>query len=112
MMIAIPIENGKLCSHFGHCSQFALLQTDAVTHAMTTRQDLEAPPHEPGLLPAWLSEHGVNLVLCGGIGPRALDLFAQKGIEVITGAPIEEPEVLVAAHFQGILKTSANSCDH
>jgi len=112
MIIAVPVENGKLCSHFGHCPKFTLLQIDEVTKAITDKHDIDAPAHEPGLLPAWLSDRGVNLVLCGGIGPRALDLFVQKGIEVIIGAPSEEPEALVTAHFQGTLNTSANSCDH
>jgi len=111
MIIAIPLENGKLCSHFGHCGAFAMIQTDDA-NAITARHDEEAPPHEPGLLPNWLFDRGVNLVLCGGIGPRAIDLLTEKNIKVIIGAPVETPESLVAAYFQGTLKTSANSCDH
>lgn len=111
MIIAIPLENGKLAQHFGHCASFALIQTDDA-NAITGRSDIEAPPHEPGLLPVWLSERGVNLVICGGIGPRAVDLLAQKGIEVVTGAPVDAPEPLIAAHFQRTLETTGNSCDH
>ena len=67
----------------------------------------------PGLLPEWLSERGVNLIIAGGMGARALDLFAQKGIEVIAGAPVDTPERLVAAYFQGTMGTTANACsDH
>lgn len=111
MIIAIPLEDGKLAQHFGHCASFAFMQTDAA-NTVTERRDIEAPPHEPGLLPRWLSEHGVNLVICGGMGPRALDLLAQNGIKVITGAPVDTPENLIATHFQGTLETTANSCDH
>jgi len=111
MMIAIPLEDGKLCSHFGHCAKFALIQTD--DHGMiTARRDIDAPPHEPGLLPNWLHERDVNLIICGGMGPRALELFAQRGIEVMTGAPSETPETLVAAYNNGTLETQENSCDH
>lgn len=112
MIIAIPVENGKLCSHFGHCPAFALMQIAPDGKSVAARRDIDAPPHEPGLLPNWLYERGVNLILCGGMGPRALELFAQKGIEVVTGAPMETPEALVSAHFAGTLKTSPNSCDH
>lgn len=112
MIIAIPLEAGKLCPHFGHCGSFALIQTDAENKNIVTRRDIDAPPHEPGLLPNWLNERGVNLIICGGMGPRALELFAQKGIEVIIGAPVKEPEQLVLAHINGTLKTSTNTCDH
>jgi predicted Fe-Mo cluster-binding NifX family protein len=112
IITAIPLENGKLCSHFGHCSSFALINVDPDSKAIIARCDVDAPPHEPGLLPTWLGQRGVNLIICGGMGPRALDLFAEKGIKVVTGAPVDEPETLVTAHFQGKLQTVANSCDH
>jgi predicted Fe-Mo cluster-binding NifX family protein len=111
MIIAIPLEDGKLCSHFGHCTKFALIQTDD-KKTIIARRDMDAPPHEPGLLPDWLYERGVSLVICGGMGPRALELFAQKDIKVITGAPIDTPEALVTAYFAESLKTSVNSCNH
>ncbi|MDD3287500.1 MAG: NifB/NifX family molybdenum-iron cluster-binding protein [Alphaproteobacteria bacterium] len=59
-----------------------------------------------------LSEHDVSLAICGGMGPRALELFEQRKIKIITGAPIEAPEDLVAAHFADKLKTTVNSCNH
>jgi predicted Fe-Mo cluster-binding NifX family protein len=111
MIIAIPLEDGKLSSHFGQCSSFSLISTDA-TNAITERRDLDAPPHEPGALPNWLSERHVDLVICGNMGPRALDLLAQKGIEVVTGAPVDDPEHLVVAHFQGTMEKLANDCHH
>ena len=96
MIIAIPLEDGKLNPHFGHCASFALIQTDAA-NAVTERRDMEASPHMPGLLPEWLDKRGVTLVIAGGMGERTLDLFAQKGIKVVTGAPVDMPERLVAA---------------
>jgi predicted Fe-Mo cluster-binding NifX family protein len=111
MIIAIPLVDGKLSPHFGHCAAFALIETDA-ENAIKERRDVEAPPHEPGLLPKWLAERGVNLVICGGMGARALGLFAERGIQVVAGAPADTPEVLVAAHFQGTMPRSANSCDN
>jgi predicted Fe-Mo cluster-binding NifX family protein len=26
--IAVPLENGILCSHFGHCQQFAIIDAE------------------------------------------------------------------------------------
>ena len=111
MIIAIPLEDGKLAQHFGHCASFALMHTDTA-NAVTERRDVDAPPHVPGLLPEWLSERGVTLVIAGGMGARALDLFAQKGIKVVTGAPVDAPERLVAAYFRESLETTANACNH
>jgi predicted Fe-Mo cluster-binding NifX family protein len=111
MRFAIPLSDGKLFAHFGHCPAFALIDTDT-SGAITGRKDLPAPPHEPGLLPVWLAERGVNLVMTGGIGPRAEELLAQHGIKVISGAPAETPEMLIAAYYAGTLSTGANGCDH
>jgi predicted Fe-Mo cluster-binding NifX family protein len=112
MRIAIPVVDGKLFGHFGHCPAFALINANENTGEIIARNDVAAPRHEPGLLPAWLGERGVNLVITGGMGPKAQDLFAQRGIKVVVGAPEETPEALVSAYFAGTLQTSANRCDH
>jgi predicted Fe-Mo cluster-binding NifX family protein len=112
MKIAIPVENGKLCSHFGHCPAFALIDIDEKTKKITGQTEIQAPPHEPGLLPPWLAKKGVNLIMAGGIGARACDLFMQNDITVISGVPMDTPEALVLAYLVGTLKTGANSCDH
>ncbi|MBU1176742.1 MAG: NifB/NifX family molybdenum-iron cluster-binding protein [Alphaproteobacteria bacterium] len=112
MRIAIPVEDGRLFGHFGHAPSFALIDADAETGAITAREDLAAPPHEPGLLPKWLGERGVNLVMTGGIGPAARNLLAKRGIAVLTGVAGDTPEALVAAHFAGTLATGVNGCDH
>jgi predicted Fe-Mo cluster-binding NifX family protein len=52
--IAIPLEGGILCSHFGHCEQFAIVDADDKT--ITAETLITPPPHEPGLLPGWLAE--------------------------------------------------------
>ena len=70
------------------------------------------PPHEPGVLPRWLHEQGTNVIIAGGMGARALDLFAQNGIKVLTGAPSLAPEELVQQYLDSTLKTGFNMCDH
>ncbi len=112
MKIAIPVADGQLFSHFGHCPGFAMIDADAETGRVLAREDVAAPPHEPGLLPVWLAERGVELVMTGGIGPKAVDLLAQKGIAVVTGIAGGTPEDLVAAYYAGVLETGANNCTH
>jgi predicted Fe-Mo cluster-binding NifX family protein len=107
MKIAIPLANGKLSMHFGHCVHFALVEKKILA-----RKDIEAPPHAPGLLPPWLAERGVTVIIAGGMGQRAQSLFSENGIEVLVGAQAESPELLVAGFLAGTLQTGANVCDH
>jgi ATP-binding protein involved in chromosome partitioning len=112
MKIAIPLAGGKLCAHFGHCEQFALLTVDEKARLITDKQLLTPPPHEPGVLPRWLHEQGATLIIAGGMGSRAQGLFAENGIQVVVGATAETPELLTAAFLAGTLKTGTNVCDH
>lgn len=112
MKIAIPFAEGKLSMHFGHCAQFAVIDFDEASKSISGRIDVDAPPHEPGLLPKWLGEKGVGMIIAGGMGQRAQSLFAQQGIKVVVGAPAETPEALVKAWAGGNLVSGANLCDH
>ncbi|MGC9157363.1 MAG: NifB/NifX family molybdenum-iron cluster-binding protein [Terracidiphilus sp.] len=112
MKIAIPLADGKLAPHFGHCRHFAILDVDDSEKRILSRTDIPAPPHQPGLLPPWLAEKGVNMIITGGMGQRAHGLFAEQGVQVIIGAPAEAPEKLVADYLGGSLMTGENICDH
>ncbi len=112
MRIAIPLTNGVLSSHFGHCEEFALMDADRDTKSIKETTVVKAPPHEPGLLPSWLAEKDVELIIAGGMGQRAKVLFDAKSIGVVVGAPSEKPENLVAAYLDGSLESGENACDH
>jgi ATP-binding protein involved in chromosome partitioning len=112
LVVAIPVAGGQLCMHFGHCEQFALLDVDTVDKKILNSRQLDPPPHEPGLLPRWLREQGVNLVIAGGMGGRAQAIFAEQGIDVIVGAPAESPESLTLSYLGGTLQAGVNACDH
>ena len=110
MKIAVPIADGKLSMHFGHCEQFALIEVAA--NEIVNREDLKAPPHEPGLLPTWLADRGAGVIIAGGMGRRAQDLFIAKNISVIVGAASDSPERLVEDYLAGTLESGVNVCDH
>ncbi|MBU4271852.1 MAG: NifB/NifX family molybdenum-iron cluster-binding protein [Planctomycetes bacterium] len=110
MKIAIPLAGGRLCLHFGHCEQFALVDVEDGGEMQTTLAT--PPPHEPGVLPQWLHQQGVEVIIAGGMGHRAQQLFDQNGIKVLVGATAETPETLVAAYLDGSLQSGVNACDH
>jgi predicted Fe-Mo cluster-binding NifX family protein len=112
MRIAVPITDGRLAQHFGHCERFALVDVDQATKETTGSTEVPAPEHQPGLLPPWLKERGVDLVIAGGMGGRAYSLFQAASIEVLTGAPSEPALTLVRQYLDGKLITRENGCDH
>ena len=112
MRYAVPVSNGKLATHFGHCEHFALIDADEVTKTIKHKELVASPGHQPGLLPVWLAEEGVSAVIASGMGSRAQALFRENRIEVIIGAFGDDPERIVLDHIRGTLETGDNVCDH
>ncbi|MBN2452560.1 MAG: NifB/NifX family molybdenum-iron cluster-binding protein [Lentisphaeria bacterium] len=112
MRIAVPLAEGRLCMHFGHCEQFALVEVGSDGKTLVGTRCLTPPAHEPGVLPRWLHEQGANLILAGGMGQRAQELFARYGIQVVVGVPAGAPEDLAAKYLAGTLEVQGNVCDH
>ena len=110
MKVAIPVVEGTLCTHYGQCTRFALFDLDMDRRVVLGRQDVPAPEHQPGLFPSWLAEQGVDVVLAGGMGSKARDLFADRGIEVIIGVSGDEPEVVVRSFLARELAVTTNPC--
>jgi len=112
MKIAIPMVQGQLSMHFGHCEQFAMVNVDVADKSIIGTEMLTPPAHEPGVLPKWLSEQGAEVIIAAGMGQRAQQLFTENGIEVVVGAAADTPENLVTAFLSDVLKTGDNFCDH
>lgn len=112
MKYAVPVSGGVMCSHFGHCEQFALIDVDETKKEIVRKELVQAPEHEPGLLPPWLAQKGVARVIAGGMGMRAQGLFQENGIQVVVGALECDPEQAVLNHLDGKLATGNNICDH
>ena len=110
--IAIPRAEGKWCMHVGHCETFALIDVDLATKTIIGRTDLVPPPHEPGVIPRWVAARGAGLILAGGMGQRAQDIFMENKVQVMVGMPSETPEALVGQYLAGTLQAGANVCDH
>ena len=112
MKIAVPVTNGQLATHFGHCEKFAFIEVDERGDIIPGAEYVTPPPHEPGVLPVWLHGKGVTHVIAGGMGQRALQLFQGHGIRVVVGAASDDPETSVRAFLSGTLELADNLCDH
>jgi len=110
MKIAIPTANGKLAMHFGHCEKFTIVNVE--NNKVVSTEDATPPAHEPGVLPKWLGEQNVNVIIAGGMGSRAQNLFAENNIKVVVGASADTVESLVAAFLDNSLVSGDNVCDH
>ncbi len=111
--IAVPILNGQFSSHFGGSEGFAVYEVDESTGTVTGRTVHAAPGHVRGAFPGYLSREGVDVVIAGGMGPRAVQIFEANGIEVVLGVTGGDPDTLVAQYLQGTLAATGESChDH
>jgi len=112
MKIALPVDGGKVSSHFGHAEKFAIFEVDCSDNSIAGSKEAVPPPHEEGVLPEWLRDQGVNLIIAGGLGRKARQLFDDMGIDVVTGAPGDEPAAVVRSHLSGTLESGDNACGH
>jgi predicted Fe-Mo cluster-binding NifX family protein len=108
--IAIPLENGVLCAHFGHCQTFAIVQVS--NDQIDSVEEFSPPEHVPGLYPRWVASFGVTDVIAGGMGHKAILLFNEQKINAYVGAPIKPAKELVEDFLADKLTLTANYCNH
>ena len=98
--------------HFGHCETFVFFDIEQHSKKVIGKKELVPPPHEPGILPVWISKQGVELVIVGGMGQHAQELFKQNNVKVIVGVAEVDPEKIIRNYLNNDLKTGSNTCDH
>ncbi len=108
---AIPIKNGKLDSHFGHAALFAIIEADSNSGEIQKITPVTPPPHAPGVIPEWVAEQGVTVVIAGKMGDKAKQMLAKLNVEALTGIAPAAPDELVKMYFaQSLVTVSAASC--
>ncbi len=96
-------------SHFGHAKEFAFVNIKEGNVAGT--DFLTPPPHAPGVIPKFVGDNGADVIITGGMGGMAVDLFKQQNIEVILGAAGTITENL-AGYLKGNLESTGSVCEH
>ena len=84
MKIAVTYENGNIFGHFGHTQQFKLYDVQDGKVVASLVVDTMGSGH--GALAGFLAAHGVDTLICGGIGGGAQAALAQAGVELVAGA--------------------------
>lgn len=109
MIVSIPMEGTTVSQHFGHTPEFLIVNIEG--GKIVSRDVFKSPGHEPGLLPKLMASMGVTHVITGGLGKRALDMFNERDITVISGVsgPIDEA---LQMFMDGKLVAGENLCDH
>ena len=107
MKIAVASDNGMVTEHFGHCEEFMIFEVE--NKQIIKSETIANPGHRPGFLPNYLNDMGVNVVISGGIGAGAINIFKEKVIEVISGAG-GKAKAVVEAYLQGELKSTGFVC--
>lgn len=107
MKIAVASERGMVTGHFGHCESFDIFEAE--NNQIVKSESVPNPGHKPGFLPVFLHDRGVNVIISGGMGGGAIDIFNEKGIEVITGAK-GSAEAAAENYLQGTLKSTGSVC--
>ena len=109
MKVAIATEGGYVSAHFGRCPSYTILEIKE--GKILNREEIANPGHQPGFLPQYLEELGVNCIIAGGMGPRAQGLFAQRNIEAIIGVQGGIDEV-IEKFLNQELKPGEDLCGH
>ena len=109
MIIAIPTDGTRVADHFGRCQKYTLFNFE--NNSVNNVRELINPGHEPGFLPKYLSEQGVNCIIASGMGRKAQDLFNQYQIEMLLGCQGEINNV-IEMYKSKTLIAGESTCNH
>ncbi len=108
--IAFPTTDGiSVDEHFGHCKSFMVFELENQT--LKDQSILTPPPHAPGVLPAFLGDNNVDVIITGGMGQMAINLFKEQNIDVILGARGSIKDNL-HEFLSGLMVSDGTPCDH
>ncbi len=107
MKIAVASEGDTVTEHFGYCENFNVFEIE--DNKIISSESVLSPGHKPGLLPKFLHDLGVNVIISGGMGTGAIEIFNENSIQVITGAK-GNAEDIVNKYLEGEIQISVEAC--
>lgn len=116
MRIAFACDNevgleSTISAHFGRCPYYVLVDVEGnhITGYQVVKNPYY-PNHQPGVIPQFIHSQKANVMIAGGMGPRAIDFFNQFGIDVATGVQGKVKDI-VEAYLRGEIKGMV-ACEH
>ncbi len=109
MKVAVSTDGAYVSAHFGRCPEYTIF--DIEDGKIKERKVIPNPGHEPGFLPGYLGKMGIDCIICGGMGPRAQELFAQQNVKTLIGIEGLVDEV-IKLYIKGELVSGKSTCDH
>ena len=107
MRIAVASEGVNVTEHFGHCEGFLIYDTE---NGKILQEEMVANPgHKPGFLPNFLADRGVKVIISGGMGGGAVEIFNDRDVEVVVGA-LGPAKNAVESYLRGELKSTGSVC--
>jgi predicted Fe-Mo cluster-binding NifX family protein len=107
MKIAVPVDSGGFCEHFGGAEAFQIYGANGSNDGLASVESLPAPEHKPGALPKWLGGQGVHAVVVSAIGEPALKLLSRLGIRAHLSIDGLDPAGLAVACLLGKLPVAS-----
>jgi len=102
---------GQISQHFGRCPYYLIVEVEGLEIVKTeTVNNPYYNSHSPGMVPKFINEQGANVMIAGGMGPRAIDMFTSLGIEAVSGAVGNVGNIL-QAYLRGEI-TGVEACQH
>ena len=115
MKVAIPTLGTRgleedISPHFGRAPTFTIV--DMETNEVRVLPNTSEHMGGIGLPPQHMANAGAQVMLCSGLGPRAIQMFRQFGIIVYVGASGKVKDA-IQAWQEGRLQiaTEANACE-
>lgn len=107
MRIAIASDGAMVSGHFGHCEGFTMY--DIQNNEVKGKEFVGNPGHKPGFLPVFLKDQKADVIIAGGMGGGAVELFEENGIKVIVGAQGNIDEI-IKLYISDELKSTGSIC--
>ena len=107
MIVAVAVENGKVCPHFGHSPSFSFYEIN--DGKIISEKNIESPGHGHGILPEFIASNGAKVVIAGGMGQGAVHGCASYGIQVVTGVE-GNADMAVELYAKGELSPKIETC--
>ncbi|MBN2150243.1 MAG: NifB/NifX family molybdenum-iron cluster-binding protein [Candidatus Lokiarchaeota archaeon] len=107
MKYAISTDQDMVSAHFGRCPAYTMLVVE--DRKLVSRSEVPNPGHETGYIPNFLRDQGINVIIAGGMGWRAQEMFSQYKIQPILGVAGKIDDV-VQQILDGNLQGGESTC--